>query len=492
MVAGPGFVKLVKLTGSNNGVPYLQVAIYPGPFDIHTNEALVQHTVNEVVPQIVKALTSRIEDGVSSSPNSKEKLSPEKRVVVTGTLEEVNRYFSDNGWSDGMAIVPPTIERIKEFLRYTDYGQHEQIAVLPGANLGATPWNIAANAVMAGARPEHMPILIAMVQAIGDPKYAVSYSRRVTSTHSFQTYFWLNGPVARQLGIDFGQGLIAHPVNKVIGRTMSLIERNLIGAQIKLTQMGTYGKTTSWVLAEDDESTLQIGWKPYHVEKGFDLNASTVTTGESTVWGQNLIPATSDPKILMQLMAYDLTHKEQFAAGWNGSSRVFLVTPTTAKVLADGGYTKESLKADLANTARIVSYEWASRRSTDRSERSIRPLKRSWRTRWQSQERRRVSSRLGSLGSQVGKRSRRTRLLDRITLRSWCWEIRAETRSKLWRPVVTARRRFGCPKTGMNWRRRRVTGLCESSYCQLSDARGESISVPVPSRRSTRCIRWER
>ena len=315
---------------------------------------LKENTVREVVPQIVTALTSSIQ--VSAS-DRKVKKSPEERVVFTGMLDEINRYFSDKGWSDGMAIVPPTVERIEKFLRYTDYAPDEEIAVLPSANLRATPWNIAANAVMAGARPEHMPILIAMVQGIGTPDY--SYKRRAGSTHSFQTYYWLNGPVARQLGIDFGQGLIAHPTNKVIGRAMSLIERNIAGYRIKLTQVGTFGKVTSWVLAEDEEAALWIGWKPYHEEKGFDLNANTVTTGESTVWGQNLIPATSDPKILMQLMAYDITNKEQFAAGWNGSKRVLLVTPTTAKVLADGGYTKESLKADLANTARVVSYEWA-------------------------------------------------------------------------------------------------------------------------------------
>jgi hypothetical protein len=315
---------------------------------------LVQNTVKEVVPQIVKALTTP----VKLADEAKEKKDP-ARIVFTGTLDEVNRHFSDNGWSDGMAIIPPTAERIKEFLKYTSYAPNEEIGILVSANLRATPWNIAANAVMAGARPEHMPILIAMVQAIGNPRYKVSYSRRAGSTHSFQTYYWLNGPVARQLGVDFGQGLVAHPVNKVLGRAMSLIERNIAGYQIKLTQVGTFGKATSWVLAEDEESALRIGWKPYHVENGRDLNANTVTTGESTVWGHNLIPATSDPKILMQLIAYDITNKEQFAAGWNGSKRVLLVTPTTAQVLAEGGYTKESLKADLAKTARVVTYEWA-------------------------------------------------------------------------------------------------------------------------------------
>jgi hypothetical protein len=331
----------------------LQVAVYPGPFDLHTDEALVENAVKEVVPQVVKALTTSIQE----SDSAEEEKNPADSIVFTGTLDEINQIFSDNGWSDGVAIVPPTVERIEEFLKYTDYAPDEEIAVLPSANLRATPWNVAANAVMAGARPEHMPIIIAMVQAIGDPRFR--YDTRSGSTHSFQSYFWLNGPVARQLGVDYGQGLIAHPTNKVLGRTMSLIERNIAGYRIKLTQVGTFGKVTSWVLAEDEEAALRIGWEPNHVERGYDLNDNTVSTGHSTVWGQNLIPATSDAKTLMQLMAYDITYTEQFAAGWNGSRRTILVTPTTAKVLADGGYTKETLKKDLVETARMVSYEWA-------------------------------------------------------------------------------------------------------------------------------------
>ena len=159
-----------------------------------------------MVPQIVKGLTGKIQIPAKEKEGAKEK------VVFTGTLEEINRHFADNGWSDGMAIVPPTAERIEEFLKYTDYAPDQEIAVLASANL-RDPRIIAANAIMAGARPEHMP-LVSMVQAIGEPRYKVSYSRRGGSTHSFQTYYWLNGPLARQLGVDFGQGLIAHPINR--------------------------------------------------------------------------------------------------------------------------------------------------------------------------------------------------------------------------------------------------------------------------------------
>ena len=303
-----------------------------------------------VFPQIIDALTKPI--AAAKSP----KLRNARDIVFTGTIDETSRYFSDNRWSDGMAIIPPTVERVEEFLQYTDYAPDEEIAILASANLRATPWNIAVNAVMAGCRPEHMPILIAMVRAIGDPNYP--YAMYNGSTHSFNNFFWINGPLARQLKIDFGQGLIAHPTNQVIGRAMGLIERNIAGFRIKETQMGSFGKIQSWVLAEDEEAIYNIGWEPYHVEKGFDRNASTVSTGTSTVWGQNLIPATDDPRILMQLIAYGITYGEGFASGNIRSGRYILVEPGVAEVLAAGGYTKQSLKDDLVKTARKVTYEW--------------------------------------------------------------------------------------------------------------------------------------
>jgi len=178
VVVGPGFIKLAQLTGTHNGIPTLQYAVYPGPFDIHTDQALRENTAKQVMPQIVKGLTAKI-----SATETKEKEKTAKNsIVFNGTLEEINRYFADTGWSDGMAIVPPTPERIEQFLKYTDYGPDEEIAILASANLRATPRIIAANAIMAGARPEHMPIVIAMVQAIGNPKYKISYSRRAGST----------------------------------------------------------------------------------------------------------------------------------------------------------------------------------------------------------------------------------------------------------------------------------------------------------------------
>ncbi len=355
VVAAPAFRKQAEITAHDQGVPSVRVAVYPGPFDLHSDSQVRENAVKIVVPQVIEALTKPLAES-PSSPDGTLKERKAREVVFTGTLDEVNRYFADYQWSDGMAIVPPTVERVEQFLKYTGYSPHEEIAVLPLANLRATPWNIAVNAVMAGARPEHMPVIIAAVQAIGDPAYRLSVTGG--STHSLSTFYWVNGPLARQLGIDYGQGLIAAPTNAAIGRTMSLIERNIAGFRIKETQMGSFGKLQSWVLAEDEEALQKIGWQPDHVERGFDRNASTVAAASSTFMGQNIIPSTSDPKILMQLLAYGITYNEAFASGMIDSPRTLLITPGTAEVLAKGGYTKQKLVEELRDTARKPTYEW--------------------------------------------------------------------------------------------------------------------------------------
>jgi hypothetical protein len=351
-VAAPGFVETVRQIGLNQDVPALQVAVYPGPFELHTDAELAENTGKVLFPQIVDTLTKPIKTGETVAADAPDP----RKIVSTGTIDEIDIYFSLKKWSDGMPVIPPTIERVEEFLKFTDFAPDETIAVLPSANLGATPWNIAVNGVMAGCRPEYMPVLIAAVQAMGDE--AFSLASHGGSTHSFTIFLCVNGPLSRQLGIDHGQGLIAHPVNRVIGRALGLIERNIAGFRIKETQMGSFGKTLSWALAEDEEAIFNIGWEPLHVEKGFDRNASIVSMGSSTIWGQNLIPSTSDARTLMLMLAHEISHKEIFASGSIRSARTELMTPTVAKLLADSGYSKKSLKEELIKNSRRVTHEW--------------------------------------------------------------------------------------------------------------------------------------
>ena len=354
VIAAPGFDGQARATGENNALPSLQVALYPGAFDTHTDAELAENTRTIVFPQIIESLTRPVR-----TEKKHAQVAGSRAVVFEGNFDEVNRYFTDMKWSDGLPVVPPTMEKVAECLKYTDYLPGDEIAVLPAANLRATPWNIAVNGVMAGCRPEYLPVLIAYVKAIGDPQKGPGMF--FGSTHSWTPYLWLNGPLARQLDIDCGQGLVGHPVNRVIGRALGLIVRNLAGFRIKETAMGTYGYMIPWVLAEDELCLRRIAWEPYHVEKGFHRNASTVTASTSTAWGQNNIPAlsVSDVTTVMQLIAREITCKETFASGSIGSQRVELISPPVAAILAAGYPTKHSLVEDLMKAARKTTFEAA-------------------------------------------------------------------------------------------------------------------------------------
>ncbi|MEW6142770.1 MAG: hypothetical protein AB1597_06380 [Chloroflexota bacterium] len=317
---------------------------------------MIQNTREVLWPQLVKALTKPI-TAEEIAERRKAVAGEAKGIVFTGTVDEVNKYFTEMRWSDGMPVIPPTIDRVEEFLKYTDLPWDDTVGVLPIAYRDTMVWQVAVNGVMAGCPPEYMPLLIAYTKALADP----NYQRTLGSTHSWTPYCWVSGPVARQLSIDSQQGLITEPRNAVLGRFLSLAIMNLAGYYIKQDRMGTFGYPMPWCMAEDEEYCLRIGWKPYHVQQGFDLNQSTLTASSALMWGNNLIPATPNPEKVMQLMAWEAVEKEQFATGSGNAFtfRTILITEYIARDLARGYSTKEKLEKALIATARRTAYERA-------------------------------------------------------------------------------------------------------------------------------------
>ena len=348
-IAAPTFTEQVFYTSTNNGIPAPRVAEYPGAFASHTTDELIKNTREVLFPQIVKALTSPItaEELERSAKSSKGDIRDD---IFYGTLQEVNNHFQEMNWSDGLPIVPPTFEKVSEFLRYTDMKWNETVAVLPVAHRNTTVWHVAVNGVMAGCKPEYMPILIAMTKAIGAP----SFRRTLASTHAWVPYSWLNGPVARQLGIDCGQGEINEEANVAIGRFMSLALMNLAGYYIKQNRMGTFGYPLPWCLVEDEVACRRIGWKPYHARLGYQMNDNTITTSSTLLWGNNMAPSTTNPQKIMELLAWDITERCQFAlgSGKQFTYRTILLTEPIAKNLAAKYRTPYALEQDLIRTAR--------------------------------------------------------------------------------------------------------------------------------------------
>ncbi|HOM59346.1 MAG TPA: hypothetical protein PK770_05730, partial [Kiritimatiellia bacterium] len=355
-IAAPAFVNQVYSTAINHGVPAPRAAVYPGAFAAHSPEELVRNTRDVVWPQIVAALTNQI-TGAELAERRKAGVSDPKERVFLGTVDEVNRFFTQRRWSDGLPIIPPTVERVETFLKYTDEPWDTVVGVLPIAYREVLVWHVAVNGVMAGCPPEFMPVLIAYAKALADG----NYRRTLASTHAWTPYCWLNGPVARQLGIDAQQGQVNEPRNAVLGRFMNLAMMNLGGYYIKQDRMGTFGYLMPWSMAEDEAACLRIGWDPHHVQKGFDWNQNTLTAASALMWGNNLTPASHDGEKIMEMIAWDAVEKGQFATGSGPRlpNRTILITEFVARDLARMYPTKDELEKALVTTARRPAYERA-------------------------------------------------------------------------------------------------------------------------------------
>ena len=348
-VAAPTFVAQVHSTGVNRGVPVLRTAEYPGAFASHSTTELKKNAREVLWPQIKTALTTQITDKeiAAYAPDGKR---PADEIIYYGTYDEIQEFMQINGWTDGLPVVPPTDEKIQEYLKFTGFKGSDVLGTFALAYRECSVYTVAANAVMAGVPPEFMPVCIAFVQGMNDGEWR----KPLASTHGWSPFAFLNGPLARQLGIDNQQGMISEKSNKALGRFIDLAMLNIGGYYVKENRMGSFGYLTPFTFSEDDQACVKIGWKPYHVQQGFDLNANTITLGSALAWGNNITPATDDAEKIMNLMAFDITEKQQNGLGNTKAQvpRTVFITEYVAKDLAKEYKSKSALEDALIETAR--------------------------------------------------------------------------------------------------------------------------------------------
>src|SRR3981189_2924823 len=132
-----------------------------------------------------------------------------------------------------------------------------------------------------GCKPEHMPVIIAAVEPLAGARCSVN---NVGSSSGLLPYLLINGPIIKDLKIEYGGQLISKGPNTAIGRAIGLIVRNIAGFRPGKTYMGTFGYPLVFTLAENEGESP---WEPFHVSQGFDKNANTVTIGVTTNWGSS-------------------------------------------------------------------------------------------------------------------------------------------------------------------------------------------------------------
>jgi len=316
------------------------MAVYPGAIQGHT-PAELRGNIEKIFERIVEGITRPVAAARRETVEG-----DAETCVFEGTLAEVNAHFLASKWSDGHPVIPPTLEKVCDFLRFTDRPPHEAVATLPIAYAQATPWKIAINAAMAGCPPQYMPILIAAAEALGDPQFDIT---GFGSTGGYIPFLVINGPIARQLDIRSDLPNTAHPVNAVIGRAVGLMLRNIAGFVPGDTAMGTFGYILPFVFAEDEEVCREIGWKPFHERHGFAPGTSVVTVCGSGNWGHQSTPTGADAKMLVEYGVREVTRRviAERSVYRREASGMFamVITPSVSKVLAQGGYSV----SDLAN-----------------------------------------------------------------------------------------------------------------------------------------------
>ena len=349
-ITATSFLDLVHLLGEAEGVPDQKSAEYPGTLSVES-EAVIREKIEELTfGQIIEALTKQAESPVKDSRVA----SSREESVFTGTFDEINESFRNEKLTDGLSITPPTMQRVEEFLKYTDRSPDEEIAILPPGNLGATPVNIAANGVMAGCRPEHMPILIAAVEAIADPHYNLV---QLGTTGAINPFLIVNCPIIKELGLEYDIGLVSRGPNPALGRALGLIVRNIANFRPGDQYMGTFGYIMPFVLAEDEERSP---WEPFHVEHGFDGNASTVTAGGAMNWGFQGFPCGTDPEGHLRIICREIVRNFDLYGPVNHGPlqmMTVLITPNVAEVIAGGGYSKQDVEQYLFENSRVTIEE---------------------------------------------------------------------------------------------------------------------------------------
>ena len=308
-----------------------------------------------------KPMMEAIIDGLTKPLTAHEQLSgtppevePEPRLLPPDTADDLQQLFKDKEWTDFYPVVLPTEERVKKMLTGTSHKPEEVIKIItnngsPGGARPLTVEKVAIYAVMAGARPEYMPLLLAIA----------TRAPFGNSTTSMANTIIVNGPIRHELGMNSGTNAMGpyNEANAIIGRTFTLISRIAGDLRNEISAWESQGSNLQYnnlTIAENEEM-LPAGWEPLHVQMGFKPQDSVVTVGIG--WSYISSLGEIQPAYPAHMLIRD--YMRSLAA--SGSAATIFVDPTVATLLKDvNGYaTKRQFSEWLSeNVEKTVASYW--------------------------------------------------------------------------------------------------------------------------------------
>ncbi len=269
------------------------------------------------------------------------------REVVFASAEDEFEAMYDRGWSDGLPLIPPTIERVKAMLAGTERRPDEIIAVVPPNLVDLTVEKVAINAVMAGCKPEYLPVVITALETACTDEF--NMHGLLATTMPVGPIIFINGPIRKSIGMNSGMNLLGqgNRANSTIGRAVQLTIRNVGGGRPGEVDRATHGSPAKYGLcfAEDEEGSP---WPSYAQDLGFSVNQNTVT----------LFPGEGPRIIVDQLSRSPDELARSLAKGIIGNihpklvmgfDAILIIGPEHASRFAEAGWTKDQVNEEIIN-----------------------------------------------------------------------------------------------------------------------------------------------
>jgi hypothetical protein len=357
------------------GLPELPIVLVPQPFTNRTPDA-IRRMVDDALPRVLEALLRAPEPCEVLPQFSRVNLVADPELYFEGdgleAFDRMNAEFVRQGWSDGLPLVPPTPQKVEAMIRASGRDGDEVIGVFaPGNGIG-TLRKLAANAVMAGCKPETMPILLALMECVLDA--SIGLRTWSMSTGPQAPLIMVSGPLAREIGMNSGICALGpasiSQVNVSIGRALRLVMLNLGHSYPGVGDMDTIGSAMKFgaCVAENE---ARSPWPPYRVQQGYALEDTTVTVNVPYGVTELFDFQNHDPELLVETFAtvasnacgspnsgvWLIKSPADLAAGYpfHGTfQNTILLCPEHAEVFGAAGWSPRDAKEALYRRTRLA------------------------------------------------------------------------------------------------------------------------------------------
>jgi hypothetical protein len=348
------FVTVTRSVVRVNGAPRMRQVYLPHPVMGKTPQQIRAY-VDGLSPVSGKPVMQEVVEGLTQALNDEDRkgltfVRTTPRLCEPASEDELQQRFLDNNWTDKLPIVLPTVERVAEMLRHTSRKADEVVGHHTATHFRevweCTVEQVAVNAVMAGARPEYFPVILAIA--------ATGASARGSSTSSMASMVVVNGPIRNEIKMNAGTGAMGpyNQANATIGRAFGLLSQNLQGGSVPGdTYMGSMGNALAYASPAFAENEERSPFEPLHVQHGYQAGQSVV----SVFTGMRHMAFT------LGLRAHWREHVRNMMRGMDpNESPTFLLDPIAARLFQDVGglKTKQALIEWICENGRMPAGEY--------------------------------------------------------------------------------------------------------------------------------------